>query len=217
MSETLAGPRDGRRERKKVETREALRSAALQLFATQGFAATTVEQIADSADVSERTFFRYFDSKHDLLVPELATFFEMVERELLGRPLDEPPLEACLAAVLAVGASQAGEGGVITIAPGLDPADPAVSAHLVRAFVNWEDRLTDVLAARLRAAHVAMGADAVESYSTVTARIAVAATRAAMRIIRGRPEAQASERTSILREAFALAGSGCALRTAVSS
>ena len=48
----------GLRERKKIKTRQAIRREAFRLFDANGYAATTVEQIADAADVSPSTFFR---------------------------------------------------------------------------------------------------------------------------------------------------------------
>jgi AcrR family transcriptional regulator len=70
----------GLRERKKARTREAIIDAALDLFGRKGFDSTTIEDIAAAADVSPRTFFRYFDSK---IAPLLA-----------ARPASEGPLEA---------------------------------------------------------------------------------------------------------------------------
>lgn len=94
-------PRRGLRERKKQRTREALLRAALELFLTQGYEHTTVDEIAAAVDVSQRTFFRYFDGKED------AAFFatRLAESHFVGavraRPPHEPPLEALRQALTA--------------------------------------------------------------------------------------------------------------------
>jgi AcrR family transcriptional regulator len=58
----------GLRERKKAKTKSAIQSHAIRLFREQGFAATTVEQVAEAAEVSPSTVFRYFATKEDLVV-----------------------------------------------------------------------------------------------------------------------------------------------------
>ncbi|MCV7367757.1 TetR family transcriptional regulator [Mycolicibacterium duvalii] len=58
------------RERKKAQTRLAIRREAFRLFDEQGYANTTVEQIAEAAEVSPRTFYRYFKIKEALLISD---------------------------------------------------------------------------------------------------------------------------------------------------
>jgi AcrR family transcriptional regulator len=60
----------GLRERKKIKTRRAIRREAFRLIEENGYTATTVEQIAEAADVSPSTFFRYFPSKESLLLAD---------------------------------------------------------------------------------------------------------------------------------------------------
>jgi AcrR family transcriptional regulator len=73
--------RPGLRERKKAETRQAVHQAALRLVVEQGFDAVTVEQIADAANISRRTFSNYFAGKEDaLLYGEEQRFRQLVER-----------------------------------------------------------------------------------------------------------------------------------------
>jgi AcrR family transcriptional regulator len=57
----------GRRQLKKLATRAALNRAAAKLFASHGYEHTTVDDLCREANVSLRTFFRYFESKDDVL------------------------------------------------------------------------------------------------------------------------------------------------------
>ena len=85
----------GLRERKKIKTRQAIRREAFRLFDANGYAATTVEQIADAAEVSPSTFFRYFPSKESLLLaddldPLILAAFKAQPPELSPEPGDPP-------------------------------------------------------------------------------------------------------------------------------
>ena len=59
--------RAGRRERKKLETRERIFESGVALFATHGYDSTTMEQIGERADVSRATVFNYFARKEDIV------------------------------------------------------------------------------------------------------------------------------------------------------
>jgi AcrR family transcriptional regulator len=63
-------PKVGLRERKKARTRLAVQQQALRLFRDQGYAETSVEQIAEAAEISPSTFFRYFPTKADVVLTE---------------------------------------------------------------------------------------------------------------------------------------------------
>lgn len=94
-------PSLGRREQKKLETRRAIRDAALDLALDNGLESLTVEAIAHKAGVSARTFFNYFASKEDALVTEAAEGAAQVRTLLLDRPVDESPMRALHSAIIA--------------------------------------------------------------------------------------------------------------------
>src|SRR4029453_17987831 len=87
------------RERKKADTRDAIRASAVDLFCERGFDQTTMDAIAEAADVSVRTVFRYFPGKEDLVFAESEA-----DLAALRPPPDQPPAdEPLLVSVRAVG------------------------------------------------------------------------------------------------------------------
>jgi AcrR family transcriptional regulator len=80
------------RERKKAKTRATIQQHALRLFQEHGYSATSVEQIADAAEISPSTFFRYFPTKEDVVLNDEfdARFIEAFNAE----PADISPIKA---------------------------------------------------------------------------------------------------------------------------
>ena len=95
----------GLRERKKLRTREQITEAAIALFADRGFEGTTVDDIAAAADVSRRTFFRYFARKEDVILAWKRETAQELREALAARPADESPLDAVEGALTAVARS----------------------------------------------------------------------------------------------------------------
>ena len=95
----------GRRERKVAETRRAILDSARALFETEGYAETTVEQIADAADVAVRTFFRYFPTKESLLFAEFDEVRRTMLDELRARPVEEGPLQSVIQSLRSMAAT----------------------------------------------------------------------------------------------------------------
>ena len=179
--QTIAPP-PGRRERKKVQTRQALSAAARELFARNGFEHTTVQEIADVADA------------------------------LRDRPVTESPLAAIHAATLDAVRMALRPGSLIPSIPGAQGSTPGIDRGLVKAFTAWEDRLAELLAQRALGAEPTLEASIVRLHADVTARVAISALRASMitartRIAQG--QASTADIPGLLARAFAIAQAGC--------
>ncbi|WP_217280379.1 TetR/AcrR family transcriptional regulator [Kibdelosporangium persicum] len=96
-------PATGLRERKKARTKTAIQQHALRLFKEQGYQATTVEQIAEAAEVAPSTVFRYFPTKEDLAVlDDYYSLADAMSSAIAAQPSGATPVEILRGAFHAV-------------------------------------------------------------------------------------------------------------------
>jgi AcrR family transcriptional regulator len=98
--EVIGAAIPGLRERKKQRTREMLIDAALQLCDRQGYDRTTVDQIAAVADVSPRTFSRYFATKDAVILALIDEMSSTIAAELGRQPSEVSALDALMGATI---------------------------------------------------------------------------------------------------------------------
>ena len=163
----------GRRETRKRRTRRALVDAAYALFATAGYHATTMDDVADAAGVSRRTAFRYFPTKHSLVFSErdrrLARFGEL----LWGEPAREP-YEAVRHAVLALAGEYEDERGYLLTQSELVRATPELAGLELRLDQAFEEAMV----ARMQNG---MRAGVTDRRARVLAAAVMGVTRASLR------------------------------------
>lgn len=138
--------------------------AAVQLFAERGFEQTTASDIAARAGVTERTFFRHFADKREVLFDGSATMRRAAYDAILAAPADLPPLDAALAGMIAAG-------GLLE-----DRHDHAVRrSRIIATNPSLQERellklasMTDATAEALRKRGVAEPAASLAAHSAVT-------------------------------------------------
>jgi AcrR family transcriptional regulator len=140
-------PTPGLRSRKKHKTAQAIQDAALELFTQGGFDATTVGQIADRAEVSAATFFRYFATKEEVIFGGQQQELPSLHEAIVERPGKEGDLLAVRRAI------------VRTWVPRLDPervarqhqvtaSSPRLRASSLHIGIKWQIVISDALAER---------------------------------------------------------------------
>ncbi|AVT28261.1 TetR family transcriptional regulator [Plantactinospora sp. BC1] len=144
MDETV-----GRRERKKIATREALHRAALRLAAELGPDRVTVEAIADAADVSRRTFSNYFANKEEALfhadLLRIRRLLELVH----AQPADEAPWTALTRAAEQLARESDGLDPLWLAQRRLIRHHPSLAAHQIAAYGTVEQEFIAEISRRL--------------------------------------------------------------------
>lgn len=142
-----APPKLGLRERKKIQTRQAIRRAAYRLFQEQGYDATPVDQIAEAAEVSPSTVFRYFPTKEDIVLTD--EYDPLILETLRARPLDEPPVTSLRHSLVRLIRRYAEDArGELEVRLTLIRQVPALRGRMSEGMTQTRDMLGEVLAER---------------------------------------------------------------------
>ncbi len=134
------------RERNRGRTRQEIETAAFSLFATHGFEGTTVEQIAATAGVSPRTFFRHFPTKEEVVFADHRCNVTRLRAVLAEADRREPLLRRIRGAILAVQDPAGNPRREMTRAR-LATEAPTVRAHLYQLVEEYETVVVDAVAA----------------------------------------------------------------------
>ena len=174
MTTDILGAQPGRRERKKLATRQTLQDVALRLVAERGLDQVTVEDISEAADVATRTFFNYFSSKEEALLGNLPEKVATVQRMVVDRPAGETPLAAVCQVLRTMTLRLAERREERLLRQQVIERHPGLLARQLGEYASFEQALAAAVAERLGAGR----ADAL--YCRVVAAVAVAAARSAV-------------------------------------
>ncbi|WP_433278491.1 TetR/AcrR family transcriptional regulator [Pseudonocardia xinjiangensis] len=172
----------GRRERKKLATRAAVREAALRLSVRHGVENVTVEQIAAEADIALRTFFNHFPSKEDAVVAASAAGADAVIVAFRARPRTESVLQAIREAVLVVMDQSDAAGRDHIEALRLIRKAPSLVPHQLAILAVAEKALAEAIAERLDP-HGDPAGTAVPPAGPIYPALCAAAAFAALRLV----------------------------------
>lgn len=190
----------GRRDRKRLATHQALRSAALRLVAERGLHDVTVEEIADAADVAVRTFFNHFSSKEDALVGIDSERAEELSSAVSQRPAGEAALDSLRAVLTAYAMEAVASSDDWALRMDIIKASPELLPRLLSSVSALERTLVEAIQAR------ETSGDGRGLYAELVVSVAMAAVRTS--IARWRQEQGTRSLAETLGQAFDLIASG---------
>jgi TetR/AcrR family transcriptional regulator, regulator of mycofactocin system len=139
----------GRRGRPPGTSARELELISLRLFTEAGFEETTVEQIAAAAGVSRRTFFRYFDSKADVLWHAFDGEVRALRAAFAAVPPELPLMAAIRQVVIGANRYRAEDVPELRTRMNLIGSVPALQASAAQHYDDWERAVSEFAAARL--------------------------------------------------------------------
>jgi TetR/AcrR family transcriptional regulator, regulator of mycofactocin system len=134
----VTGPQDadGRRRQRQITTRRSIEAAAWQLFQAKGYQATTVDEIVAEVGISQRTFFRYFDSKEAVLFGDWRWQLDDLARRIEKADSERTPLQAVQAAVLSLAHGMDRERRVVILRSSLTQSSTTVPRTIAGAAIG---------------------------------------------------------------------------------
>jgi AcrR family transcriptional regulator len=138
------------RERTRLHVQSEIARQALELFDLQGFDATTIDQIAAAAGISQRSFFRYFPTKEDVVIDDPAAYGAHLAEVLHSRPSDEAPWDALQQTLRVRTAKWRAAPEVASVTLRLLERSSGLRARLLQKSAEWQSLLRPELERRLQ-------------------------------------------------------------------
>jgi mycofactocin system transcriptional regulator len=135
--------------RRPTTTRRELERVAVALFAERGFDQTTVEDIARAGGIGRRTFFRYFESKNDVIWGEFDVQLARMGEAFAALPDDVPLMDGIVRVVVAVNRYDPDDVGDLRRRMTLIASTPALQAHSTLRYDAWRGAVAEFVARRI--------------------------------------------------------------------
>ena len=138
----------GLRERKKLRTRALIQKEAIRLFLERGFEATTIEEIAEAAEISPSTFFNYFPTKEEVVLQDELD--PLILAAFNAQPEGTHPIRALRDSMKTVfGQLTAEQDNVMRQRISLMSSTPALRSAMLTQFADLVDQIAELIAGRV--------------------------------------------------------------------